>query len=91
MASTCTFDAMYLTAYATTSTSSDTVTITLYKNGTATSFSATVISSTTLNTVTTGSTTINAVSVVPGDTVVLGLTHTNGTPIVKVVASTQCH
>ena len=90
MASTCTFNNMHLTAYATTSTTADTATITLWKNGSATSFAASVTSSTTLNTITTGSTTANTVAVVPGDTVVLGLTHTNGTPIVKITAVLQC-
>ena len=90
MASTCTFNSMRLSAYGNPAGSADTITLTLWKNGAPTSFAATITSSSAVNTVTTASTTANPVSVVPGDTVVFGLTHTNGTPIVFVTAVTQC-
>ena len=91
MSGACTFKAMYLIATPTSAAPpADGITVTLYKNGSVTSFGTTINSSTTQNAVTTANTIVNPVAVVAGDTVALGVTHTSGTPVVQVQVSTLC-
>jgi hypothetical protein len=80
----CTFDVIYFSTYVSGSAgTSDAVTLTLYVNSVATALTATVTCSTSLNTVVKGGSAPASVSVNAGDLVAIGMTHTNGTPVVQ--------
>ena len=85
----CTFKAMAVNARITATSGTDTVTMTLVKNGVNTTMAATVtvnVIGATVQTVTTA----NPVSVVAGDTVSLLMTHTDFTPAVEILTAVTC-
>jgi hypothetical protein len=91
MPGTCTFNAMYVNAVITTSAANNnnTLTYTLYKNNAVTSLSTSVTVSTPSSAVT-NSNTSNTVTVTPGDTLAIGLTQTNGAPVVRSNVTVRC-
>lgn len=91
MASPCTFDAIYVSGAITSNAAADAITLTLIKNGIATSL-ATTINVSTINITVTGSDTnaAHSFSVAAGDTVAIKLTQTSGTPTVRLATTVHC-
>jgi len=86
-----TFKAIYVAATITANAASDTLTLTMIKNGSATALTAQVIVTTLNATVTATDTTAgHAFSVVAGDQIAIQITQTTSTPIVRLSVSTYC-
>jgi hypothetical protein len=90
MPAACTFDAIYASGAPTASASAQTVGVTLYKNGSATSVSCSLSASGTVNVAATCSDTGDTVSVSAGDTVAIGISQANTTPTFRFSVATRC-
>jgi hypothetical protein len=88
---TCSFNALYVAGTITSGAVADILTITMIKNGSATTL-ATSVNVSTLNATTTNSDTTpgHAFTVSPGDAVAIQLTQTTGAPTVRLSVSTMC-
>jgi Collagen triple helix repeat (20 copies) len=89
MPAACTFNTLRVAGTITSGAGPDSLTLTLMKNGVATSLTTSVTVSTSGTTVT-NSDTAHSFTVAAGDTVSIQLTHTNGTPVVRLAVSTRC-
>jgi hypothetical protein len=90
-ATTCSFNALYVAGTITSGAVSDTLTITLMKNGSATALTTSITVSSLNATVTNSDTTpAHSFSVAPGDAVAIQLTQTSGAPTVRLSISTMC-
>ena len=90
-AASCSFKAIYLAGTITASAASDTLTITMIKNGSATALTTQIIVSTLNATVTNSDTTAgHAFSVVAGDQIAIQITQTTSSPTVRLSVSTYC-
>jgi hypothetical protein len=85
----CTFNAMYVNGTLTAAAAANTITITAFKNGVATTMSTSITVSV-LNTLVSANTTANPFTVVAGDTVALQVTQTNLVPTVAMNITTRC-
>jgi hypothetical protein len=85
----CTFDRLSVTLAAVSGGATDTVTVALVKNGTDTSMTCTVTSSSSINGLTACSS-ATPISTALGDIVGLHVTQTNSTPIVRIAIGTRC-
>jgi len=90
-ATTCSFKALYVAGTITASAASDTITITMIKNGSATALTAQIIV-TTLNATVTASDTVagHAFSVVANDQIAIQITQSTSAPVVRLSVSTYC-
>jgi hypothetical protein len=90
-AATCSFKALYVAATITNLPGSDTITITMIKNGSATALTTT-LTVTTLNATVTNTDTVagHAFAVVAGDQVAIQITQSISTPTVRLSVSTYC-
>jgi hypothetical protein len=85
----CTFKSIYVNGTITASAAANTITVTLMKNGTPQSMSASIFVNT-LNVTVSSSSTANNFSVVAGDTVALQVVQTNSAPTVAINVTTLC-
>jgi len=87
----CTFDALYVAGTITANAASDTLTVTLVKNGSATALSTSITVSTLNTTVSSSDTTIgHSFAVVAGDSIAIEVTQTSGTPTVRLSITSHC-
>ncbi len=91
MPAACTFDTMYVSAVPTGgSPAADTLIYVLYVNGNSTPLQVSLTTSTTTDTATKGSMTGGSVSVAAGDGVAIGVSQSNGSPVIRSAVSVRC-
>jgi hypothetical protein len=83
-----TFDAIYLSCTISSAAASSNITVTLYKNGTATAMQA-VVTVTALNVTVTASDLAHPISVVAGDLISIGIIQSNSVPVIQFGVSTR--
>jgi hypothetical protein len=90
-ATTCTFNALHVAGSITANAASDTLTLTMIKNGSATALTSQITVSTLNATVTSSDTTpAHGFTVTAGDAIAIQLVQTNGVPTVQLSVTTQC-